>query len=309
MKTNKNTIFSQGMRRSGTTIFYDLFLKDKSFNCFYEPLAAAKKSPGGGSDISFGYNIFRDVIRAKKDFIKKNPNILKDFTFFEKLNFLNYGAPRLAELEFEPDFPDYVMKYLDFLCSSSENTFIKFTRVHSKIHKLFSICPNAKLIHLIRNPKNVVASYLYGKNMKNYERFGSSEKFFESKTDYSAWSSKLFSDYINNNIYANKYGELNDFERILIIWKYNYEITDKLAKKYFKKRYIIHKHEDFASNPLDTITKIENFTDHNFNNSTIEWLLKNIKTKIAAPFEDNPIWDESFKKFEMDKYLKELGYV
>ena len=36
------TIFMQGMRQSGTTITYDLFCADGSFETFYEPLAAPK---------------------------------------------------------------------------------------------------------------------------------------------------------------------------------------------------------------------------------------------------------------------------
>ncbi len=41
-------IFIQGMRRSGTTILYDLFSADPSLTCFYEPLAAGRPSIGGG---------------------------------------------------------------------------------------------------------------------------------------------------------------------------------------------------------------------------------------------------------------------
>ena len=39
-------IFAQGMRRSGTTILFDLFWGDRRFRCWYEPLNRARSAKG-----------------------------------------------------------------------------------------------------------------------------------------------------------------------------------------------------------------------------------------------------------------------
>ena len=44
-------VFVQGMRRSGTTILYDLLYEDPLLTCFYEPLASARPAVGGGSGV------------------------------------------------------------------------------------------------------------------------------------------------------------------------------------------------------------------------------------------------------------------
>ena len=41
-------VFIQGMRRSGTTILFDILWEDERFDCYYEPFAAAKKEVWGG---------------------------------------------------------------------------------------------------------------------------------------------------------------------------------------------------------------------------------------------------------------------
>ena len=43
-------VFIQGMRRSGTTILFDILSVDPYFDSYYEPFAAANKEAiGGGS--------------------------------------------------------------------------------------------------------------------------------------------------------------------------------------------------------------------------------------------------------------------
>lgn len=308
-KEMTKVIFAQGMRRSGTTIFYDLMKKDNFFRCFYEPLAAAKNTATGGSSIKNQENKFNEVIKARNLYFKENKDLLKNFSYFKNLNYLNYGAPRLAELEFEPDLPFYAFDYIKFLTKISPNIFIKFTRMHSKIHNLYQINPNAKLIHLVRNPKSIVSSYLYGKNKVNFSRYNSERKFFKRKSNYSAWSSKNFSDFIINNFYDSNFENIEDFKRILLIWKYNFEKTDFLGRKYFKKNYIILRHEDLITNPEKFIITTESFLDFKFKDETKNWLYKNIKKEENVPFENHSLWSKSFDDLNMSKFLRKCKYI
>ena len=131
MNDDAQVVFAQGMRRSGTTIVFDLMLEDARFECFYEPLAATRPALGGGSGMRAEVDLFDNVRRQRDIFLERNPMLLERFPDFRERNFLNYGAPRLAALEFEPELPDFCRRYISQLCKAAPRTFIKFTRMHS----------------------------------------------------------------------------------------------------------------------------------------------------------------------------------
>ena len=81
----------------------------------------------------------------------------------EDTSLLNYGAPRDWRLEFERDLPPIVREYLRFLLAQHQAVAMKFTRMSCKIPVLAEIAPQAKLIHLVRDPRAVAVSYLFGK--------------------------------------------------------------------------------------------------------------------------------------------------
>lgn len=111
-------VFIQGMRRSGTTILFDVLWEDESFDCYYEPLAAASKKAIGGGSEEHSVDFFDNIRRCRMEFMAQYPKL-------ESTDLLNYGAPRQAELEFEPDLPDYCREYIKFMISQSEHTMIK----------------------------------------------------------------------------------------------------------------------------------------------------------------------------------------
>ena len=68
-------LFAQGMRRSGTTITFDILFNDKDLDCYYEPLALAKrdeKVAAVGLPISI---ILEKVRQTREAFMKKCPQL------------------------------------------------------------------------------------------------------------------------------------------------------------------------------------------------------------------------------------------
>ena len=94
-------VFLQGMRRSGTTIWFDLLCRDPRYDAWYEPFGPAKRDRlGGGSgvqDVNFGART--RALRRRFCAESAGSGERLDPAFF------NYGAPRDARLELEPD-PD-----------------------------------------------------------------------------------------------------------------------------------------------------------------------------------------------------------
>jgi Sulfotransferase family len=138
-------IFIQGMRRSGTTILYDLLSADPSLRCFYEPMAAGRPAIGGGSGLRHE-DLMAGVREARETFAAEHPEL-------EDASVLNYGAPRDWRLEFERDLPPVVRDYLRFLLSRGDAVAMKFTRMAYKIPVLAEIAPRGRLIHVIRDPR------------------------------------------------------------------------------------------------------------------------------------------------------------
>jgi hypothetical protein len=203
-------ILMQGMRRSGTTIVYDALAQDPRFSTWYEPLAPGiSPSIGGGSGMQ-SKDLFARLKDARGKFMQSND--------IQEIDIFNHGAPKDAELEFEKEFPNIIDEYIGFLFNNSEHVLAKFTRAYRKVEALHRICPDALFVHLVRDPRAVVASYLFGKNQRNRRKFTSDEMYFERRSLASAWSSRPISDIVISNLQFQTKFEPSDLERILLIW-------------------------------------------------------------------------------------------
>ena len=283
-------IFIQGMRRSGTTILFDILSMDPYFDCYYEPFAAANKEAiGGGSGIR-NIDYFEKINKLRSEFIKKFPEI-KDSSF------LNFGAPRDAQLEFEKDMPNFCIEYIRSILNKSPSTLIKFTRMYNKVPILKNIDQNAKFIHIVRDPKAVTTSYLYGKNKKNKNKFKKNELFFNKKSNRTPWSSFDFSEIIlSDDKYKNLTNDIKDFERILLVWKYTFNKTHSSGIEYFGDNYHLILHDSLISNTELNLKKLYNFIGKNIPDEVMTWAKKFVKKEPNVHEIENVAWIKAFKK-------------
>jgi hypothetical protein len=308
MSDSRLVVYAQGMRRSGTTILFDLMLEEGSFECFYEPLAQAKEAFGGGSGAHLEKDLFVTLRRAREDFLKAYPHWLERCPNFRELNYLNYGAPRLAQLEFEPDLPGYCKEYISFLSNTSNRTFLKFTRMHSKVDCLKAIEPKSKFIHIVRDPRHVTCSYLFGKNAKNKARFPDADIFFSRVSDSSSWSSKAFSDFILALKDYTHVGLIEDFKRILLIWRYKFEMTHSAALRCYGDNYLLFRHEDLLERPQQTLDRLEAFLGIQLNKKITSWVTANLRPPSKPVYADDRRWQSAFENLNMVKALQQAGY-
>lgn len=294
-------VFIQGMRRSGTTIVFDVLWEDGSFDCYYEPLAAARKKAVGGGSEEHSVDFFDKIRHCRTEFMAQ-------YRRLESTDLLNYGAPRQAELEFEPDLPDYCREYIRFMISRSENTMIKFTRMYCKVRVLWEIDPDAKFIHIVRDPRSVAASYLFGKYQKNKHLFHNEKAFFGRKSNKSSWSSFPFSEIIlNTPEYAHLKG-CEDFIRILILWKYKFWKTHEVGKVLFGKNYLLLRHEDLLHAPRETLKRLYDFLGRELPQPVVDWALGRVRSNHSRYAPDNKDWRKAFKRLDMDEELSIAGY-
>ncbi len=296
-------VFIQGMRRSGTTILFDILWEDDSFDCYYEPLAADKKSAtGGGSGIRASIDYLARTRHCRTEFLTQYPVV-------ENVDFLNYGAPRRPELEFETDLPDYCREYIKFILSQSKHTVIKFTRMYCKVRVLWETDPDAKFIHIVRDPRSVTTSYLFGKSQTNRQNFSNTRRFFRQKSKYTAWSSYSFSEFLLHKLEYAYLQDCSDFMRILLLWKYTFRKTYEMGRTLFKENYFIFRHEDLQKDPVQTLTLLYDFLERPLPKQVVDWAIKHVRN-IYAPFvPDSKHWRKAFRKLDMEKDFELAGYA
>jgi REP element-mobilizing transposase RayT len=294
-------VFIQGMRRSGTTIVFDVLWEDGSFDCYYEPLAQARNKAIGGGSGEHSVDLFDKIKSSRAAFMAQYPKL-------ESVDLLNYGAPRQAELEFEPELPDYCREYINFIISQSEHTVIKFTRMYCKVHVLWEIDPNAKFIHVVRDPRSVTTSYLFGKHRKNRYLFPNERVFFRRKSSRSSWSSFRFSEFILKTPEYSSLKACEDFVRILVLWKYKFRKTHDAGRELFGKNYLLLRHEDLISSQPETIRSLYDFMERPLPLHVIHWAGKHVRRSYPCYAPDHPRWREAFRRLNMKKELELAGY-
>jgi hypothetical protein len=294
-------VFMQGMRRSGTTIFFDLFVEDGRFDCYYEPLAAAiKPAIGGGSEVR-DVDLFENVRAMRAKLLAAHPEL-------DDPQLLNYGAPRQAELEFETDAPEYIGDYLRLLCTQAEYSAIKFTRIYHKVGLLHAIDPDAFFIHLVRDPRRVTASYLFGKHQRNKKNFPDEATFFERVSEKTAWSSLRFSNYLlSTDEYARHHG-LADFMRILLIWKDCFESTHRDGLACFGDRYLLLRHEDLATDPDGTLERLYAHVGRDLPEHVRAWARQHVRPPRPCYAARNSSWRRAFDELDLMPALEVAGY-
>ncbi len=293
-------IFIQGMRRSGTTILYDLFSADPSLTCFYEPLAAGRPSIGGGSGLR-DIDLFAELRPVRDEFVRRHPELTDG-------SLLNYGAPRDWRLEFERDLPLVVREYLRFLLDQAEAVAVKFTRLSSKIPVLAELAPDSRLIHVVRDPRAVATSYLFGKGHHRREQVSDPDEFFGAVSDWTAWSSRHFSDYLLARPEYPNLDPCRDFERILLLWRHTFEETRRGAEAAYGPRYRLVRNEDLRARPVETMREVYDFLERPCPEEVARLAKAAVRAdqEIVAP--EDPRWNEAYARVGIEEAVREAGF-
>lgn len=294
-------VFIQGMRRSGTTILYDALCQDPRLETFYEPFAEGREGVlGGGSGVQ-PVDLFEKIRQLRQEFLAGWPDL--------DAGKLNYGAPTKPWLEFEPDLPDYGRAYLRLMLSKGAHVAIKFTRMYCKIGVLRDLDPGAALILIVRDPRAVTASYLFGKDKRTLSAYPDEAAFFGKRSAMNAWKVRDFSDHLLKRPEYAALGECEDFLRVLLVWKYTFLAAWQGARQHFPGRTYILRHEDLQESPADTLRRVYDHAGLPFPGHLEPWLRSHVRSHTPPFAANSRRWPEAFRTLDMDEALEQAGYA
>ncbi len=288
------------MRRSGTTILYDAFLEDPGLRCFYEPFCLGKVTIGGGSGAR-EMDLFSDARAMRKEFqSSRYPSL--------DLELFNWGGPRDPDVELETRLPDHGRDYLRYLLESAPEVLVKEVRMYRKIPDLAELDPDAAFVHVVRDPRAVVASHLFGRGRQRQDRFPTDDAFFEDRSARKLWSSKRLSELLLKHPEYAHIKDPPDFLRVLMVWKLTFEETRREGIRNFGDRYLLLRHEDFRSDPAGAVASVYRLLGRPMPDEVASWARRNVQSSQSIFAEDDPRWLEAFERIGLEEALKEGGY-
>lgn len=295
-------LFMQGMRRSGTTISFDILSQDARFDLWYEPFSQGKEGAlGGGSGIQ-QVDLMEKIRLFRRDFCaRQQPPIDPEL--------LNYGAPREPELELDGILPDYCRAYLREMMTKSEHSVFKFTRLYRKVKALREVEPKARFVQLVRHPKEVVASYMYGKDQKNADQLKDADTFFGRNNDANPWNSKRFVDGIVARDGLRDFSKLANFKRYLLLWKYTFEHTYRDGREAFGDAFFLLRHEDLLADPRGTMRKLYAHIGLDAPESVLAWAQANVRKTAKEVYASDARWNAAFEELGMLRAVADAGYL
>jgi len=294
-------LFIQGMRRSGTTILYDALCQDSRLETFYEPFAEGREGVlGGGSGVQ-PIDLFEKIRGLRKEFLAGWPDL--------DAGMLNYGAPTTPWLECEPDMPEFCRAYIRLMLSKGPHVAIKFTRMYCKIGVLKEINPDAALVIIVRDPRAVTASYLFGKDQRTRSAYPDEATFFSKRSAMNAWRVRDFSDHLLQQPQYAALGECEDFLRVLLVWKHTFLAALEGARRHYPGRALVLRHEDLQDTPVETMKRVYDHAGLAFPEPLAAWLRQNVRRGSAPYAADDSRWREAFRRLGLEETLELAGYA
>ena len=295
-------LFMQGMRRSGTTIVFDILSQDSRFDLHYEPLSAGRVGAlGGGSKVQ-KLDLMEKTLQSREEFLRENPHIVADMTAF------NYGAPRNPSLELESILPSVCLEYLRHLLHSKHNV-IKFTRMYRKARVLADLDPKAYVVLLVRDPRNVVASYLYGRGQRRMHKYATRELFFTRNSKMNSWKCRQFADAIAEQENRPECRNVSNWLRPLIVWEYTFRHFYREAQELYGERFRLLRHEDLCADPTAETIRLYQHIGLEPDHQVVQWAAQNVRGNFTECYSDDPRWSDAFERYGMMSTLQTAGYA
>jgi hypothetical protein len=180
--------------------------------------------------------------------------------------------------------------------------------MYCKVPVLRALDPTAKFIHIVRDPRSVVASYLFGKNQKNRPKYDTPEAFFGRSTNRLSWSCGRFSDLLLARPENAHLREIPDFMRIMLVWKFTFERAWADGRTAFGPNYRLLRHEDLANDPVGTVESLYAFLEKPVSPTALAWATANLRPagELFAP--EHAAWQRAIDALDLQPLLTAAGY-
>ena len=244
-------IFILGLRRSGTTIFWESFRKDRRLLCFNEPFNPALYE----LPVEIPNRSRREVI----EIFRKDPE-----TFWRRF------APIAVTEELQHGFSDRQAEYLRYLMGT-ESICTDVTRCHFKLEALKQLVPDATIVHLYRAPAAFASSHMIPTGSGGYRtgpliRTRGRLRFFERGNHFNHWGMETLTGSDPDSLFGRRLREIGmDPEavlalpalgRLLAVWRLAYETVERDARRWFGERFVSLPFERFCREPLQAVEQV-----------------------------------------------------
>lgn len=295
-------LLAQGMRRSGTTSVFDLFWDAPGTVCFYEPLAQMHRAAYGGGSGERDTDLFAPVRAARQRFVRQ-PGVEASF------DDLNVGAPTNPAQEMEPEGPGALEDYLRFLGrQGAPDVVMKFTRLAAKVPVAHRALPEARLLHIVRDPRRVAVSHLFGRGHRRAHRYPTLDDFFEGRTRKLPWSATALSDALMERHPSKARVNPSDLERLFLLWGFNFRNTHRTGRQLFGDRYWLLRHEDLASNPRETVRRLFTWLGRDVPPAALQWSEARLTPPKAVFAPADSRWHHLVDRLGLEQEVIEAGY-
>ena len=294
--------FMQGMRRSATTVVYDLLSQDDRLDLYYEPYSVhGKVEMGGGSGMQEVDHMAK-IYEMRDAFVEARP------VYGIEPGDLNYGAPREPSLELDTEMAPWAREYLEFLLDRSEHVAMKLTRMYRKMGVLKEIVPEAKVALLLRHPQEVVASYMYGKGLKRSDKILDADAFFGRTSGINPWNARRFFEAIVDAEGWHHLAGSPDWIVFLTVWKYTFDYTFAEGREAFGDALLVQRHENLVADPKAGTVELYDHMGLEPSQKAVSWAVTNLRHSRKRAYHDDPRWIEGYEKVGMVASLAAAGY-
>ena len=293
-------LFVVGLRRSGTTIFYDALGQESELTRFYEPLREEDETIGGGSgatdeDAFAATRAVRERFRAERF-----PQL--------PIELFNWGGPRLPEVELEPQLPPHCRELLAYLVELAPTVVIKETRLHHKLQEVCVVDPGAAVVHIVRDPRAVTASMLLGRQ-RRHDAYPDADAFFTARSGRRLWSSRAISEeLISRGRGPELPADIPDFLRPLLVWRAATARASIDGARIFGDRYVLVRLEDLSADPGAELSRVYGVWGRELPDAVADWAAANVRRESEVHLADDPRWGRAMRQLQMDEALAAAGY-
>lgn len=241
-----------GLRRSGTTIFWESFRRDARLRCVNEPFNPALTS----LPEEIPNRSRREVI----EIFRKDPD-----------DFWRRFAPIGIAEELQSTLSDRQAAYLRFLMDGADGFCTDVTRCHFKLAALKPLVPDAALVHLHRAPAAFASSHLVptgsgGHRGNRVVRALGRVGFFTRGRRFDYWGMQTLTGGHPESLFGRRLREIGmDPEpvlalpavgRLLAFWRLAWETVERDGPRHFGERFVSVAFEDFCREPRAIVERV-----------------------------------------------------
>jgi hypothetical protein len=246
-------LFILGLRRSGTTVFWESFRGDSRLVCYDEPFNPVLNQlpdpePKGTRDEWI-------------ELFRSNPE-----------RFWEVFSPIRGIEELQEGFSDRQRVYLDYVLASAASVVLDMTRCHFKIEALHRAAPDAHLVHLYRPAAAWVSSHLVMRGRGWQDRIRSvldRATFFDRDHRFNNWGMEEIIARSPETLFGRRLARagldpaavyaMPAVGRMLAYWKIHYEHVERVGHRLFGSRFRTLAFTDFCNEPSRVVRDVYAF--------------------------------------------------